>query len=66
VTRGTGSFTGATGLLLMDDRVHGQSVKTNYHGEIQLAGGGSASQGAPALAGAPRAAIGMASAHPAC
>jgi hypothetical protein len=37
VTRGTGSFAGATGLLVMDDRVHGQEVKTNYHGEIQLA-----------------------------
>ncbi|MGH3138876.1 MAG: hypothetical protein ACRDQE_04010 [Gaiellales bacterium] len=66
VTRGTGSFAGATGLLLMDDRVHGQSVKTNYHGEIQLAGGASASQSVPALAGAPRAALGMASSHPAC
>ena len=66
VTHGTGSFAGATGLLLMDDRVHGQEVKTNYHGEIQLAGGGSASQTAPASAAAPRAAASVAGAHPAC
>ena len=50
----------------MDDRVHGQEVKTNYHGEIQLAGGGSASQSAPASAAALRAAASTAGAHPAC
>ena len=66
VTRGTASFAGATGLLLMDDHVHGGEVKTNYHGEIQLAGGGSASPSAPASAQAPRGAASMASAHPAC
>jgi hypothetical protein len=60
VTRGTGSFAGATGLLLMDDHVHGGEVKTNYHGEIQFAGGGSASQSVPASAQAPRAAAGRA------
>ena len=48
VTGGSGGFAGASGLLLMNDTVHGDTVVTTYKGQLQFGASGAAAQRVPA------------------
>lgn len=65
VTRGTGSFAGASGLLFMNDTVHGSRVVTTYKGQIKFGSGGSA-QAAQATRLGTRSAASMTRRHAVC